>query len=44
MDGKFKASFFFPVDESAIIDVQFSDFSHPPPSGYSEIMLEHQIF
>ena len=32
------------VDESAIIDVNFSNFSCMPPNGYSEIMVEKQIF
>ncbi|XP_039256128.2 SPRY domain-containing protein 7-like [Styela clava] len=32
------------VDESAILDVQFSNFYFPPPSGFSEIMIEQQIF
>lgn len=32
------------VDESAILDAQFSDFQHPPPSGFSEILFEQQIF
>lgn len=32
------------VDESAILDVQFSNFYHPPPQGFSEIMIEQQIF
>nr|CAB3266543.1 SPRY domain-containing protein 7-like [Phallusia mammillata] len=32
------------VDESAILDAQFSDFTYSPPSGYSQIMVEQQIF
>ncbi|CAK8676792.1 unnamed protein product [Clavelina lepadiformis] len=31
------------VDESAILDVQFTDLSHQP-SGYSQIMVDRQIF
>lgn len=32
------------VDESAILDVQFSNFYFPPPNGFREIMIEQQIF
>uniref|UniRef100_H2YZM9 SPRY domain-containing protein 7 n=1 Tax=Ciona savignyi TaxID=51511 RepID=H2YZM9_CIOSA len=32
------------VDESAIIDVEFEDFEHPPPSGFGQILLERRIF
>lgn len=32
------------VDESAILDVQFSNFFFQPPAGFSEIMIEQQIF
>lgn len=32
------------VDESAILDVQFSNFYFTPPNGFREIMIEQQIF
>ncbi|KAK3511188.1 hypothetical protein QTP70_032238 [Hemibagrus guttatus] len=32
------------VDDSAILDCQFSDFYHPPPQGYQKILFEQQIF
>ncbi|CAJ0935191.1 unnamed protein product, partial [Mesorhabditis belari] len=31
------------VDESAILDARFSDFSKPPPKDFSEILLEQTI-
>ena len=31
------------VDDGAILDVQFVDFSHPPPDGFDRIMLERTI-
>lgn len=38
--------FFFPltVDDSAILDCQFSDFCHAPPAGFEKILFEQQIF
>lgn len=35
---------FVPVDDSAILDCQFSDFYHTPPHGYEKILFEQQIF
>ncbi len=32
------------VDDSAILDCQFSDFYHPLPQGYQKILFEQQIF
>uniref|UniRef100_A0A6J0U293 SPRY domain-containing protein 7 n=1 Tax=Pogona vitticeps TaxID=103695 RepID=A0A6J0U293_9SAUR len=32
------------VDDSAILDCQFSDFYHTPPSGFEKILFEQQIF
>jgi len=32
------------VDDSAILDCQFSDFYHTPPQGYQKILFEQQIF
>uniref|UniRef100_UPI00358DF8F4 SPRY domain-containing protein 7 isoform X2 n=1 Tax=Myxine glutinosa TaxID=7769 RepID=UPI00358DF8F4 len=32
------------VDDSAILDSQFSDFYFPPPPGFEKIMFEQQIF
>ncbi|XP_036419333.1 SPRY domain-containing protein 7a [Colossoma macropomum] len=32
------------VDDSAILDCQFSDFYHAPPQGYQKILFEQQIF
>uniref|UniRef100_A0A673GNU6 SPRY domain containing 7b n=1 Tax=Sinocyclocheilus rhinocerous TaxID=307959 RepID=A0A673GNU6_9TELE len=32
------------VDDSAIIDCQFSDFYHTPPEGFEKILFEQQIF
>lgn len=32
------------VDDSAIIDCQFSDFYHTPPQGFEKILFEQQIF
>ena len=37
---------FFPivtVDDGAILDVQFVDFSFPPPDGFDRIMHERNI-
>ena len=31
------------VDDGAILDVQFSDFSYPPPDGFDRIMFEKSI-
>ena len=31
------------VDEGAIIDVQFSEFYHVPPSGFDKIMFEQSL-
>lgn len=31
------------VDDGAILDVQFSDFSFPPPDGFDRIMFEKNI-
>ena len=31
------------VDDGAILDVQFSDFSYPPPDGFDCIMFEKSI-
>lgn len=31
------------VDEGAILDIQFSSFSHQPPPGFSQILLEKTI-
>lgn len=35
---------FVPVDDSAILDCQFSDFYHTPPQGFEKILFEQQIF
>ncbi|KAF3843371.1 hypothetical protein F7725_002220 [Dissostichus mawsoni] len=32
------------VDDSAILDCQFSDFYHPAPQGFEKILFEQQIF
>lgn len=32
------------VDESSILDCQFSDFYHSPPQGFEKILFEQQIF
>ncbi|KAG2457169.1 SPRY7 protein, partial [Polypterus senegalus] len=32
------------VDESAILDCQFSEFYHTPPQGFEKILFEQQIF
>ncbi|XP_054241444.1 SPRY domain-containing protein 7 isoform X2 [Indicator indicator] len=32
------------VDDSAILDCQFSDFYHTPPPGFEKILFEQQIF
>lgn len=32
------------VDDSAILDCQFSDFYHPAPQGFQKILFEQQIF
>lgn len=37
-------SFFSPVDDSAILDCQFSDFYHAAPHGFEKILFEQQIF
>ena len=31
------------VDDGAILDVQFMDFSYPPPDGYDRIMFEQNL-
>ena len=31
------------VDDGAILDVQFSDFSFPPPDGFDRILFEKNI-
>ena len=31
------------VDDGAILDVQFTDFSYPPPDGFDRIMFEKSI-
>jgi hypothetical protein len=33
----------FYVDDGAILDVQFMDFSFPPPDGFDRILLERSI-
>ena len=33
----------FVVDDGAILDVQFTDFSYPPPDGYDRIMFEQNL-
>lgn len=33
-----------PVDDSAILDCQFSDFYHTAPQGFEKILFEQQIF
>ncbi|XP_070539005.1 SPRY domain-containing protein 7-like [Ptychodera flava] len=33
----------FYVDEGAILDVQFSEFYHPPPQGFDKIMFEQSL-
>nr|CAG4641246.1 EOG090X0EPP [Eulimnadia texana] len=33
----------FYVDEGAILDVSFEDFTHGPPPGYERIMLEQSV-
>lgn len=32
------------VDDSAILDCQFSDFYHTAPQGFEKILFEQQIF
>ncbi|MBW03338.1 SPRY domain-containing protein 7, partial [Eschrichtius robustus] len=32
------------VDDSAILDCQFSEFYHTPPPGFEKILFEQQIF
>uniref|UniRef100_A0A670I6V1 SPRY domain-containing protein 7 n=1 Tax=Podarcis muralis TaxID=64176 RepID=A0A670I6V1_PODMU len=32
------------VDDSAILDCQFSEFYHTPPAGFEKILFEQQIF
>ncbi len=34
---------FSAVDDGAILDVQFMDFSYPPPDNYDRIMFEQNI-
>ncbi|NXA48424.1 SPRY7 protein, partial [Nothocercus julius] len=34
----------FAVDDSAILDCQFSEFYHTPPPGFEKILFEQQIF
>ena len=36
-------TFLLVVDDGAILDVQFVDFSFPPPDGFDRIMLERTI-
>lgn len=36
--------FSLPVDDSAILDCQFSGFYHTPPTGFEKILFEQQIF
>jgi len=31
------------VDDGAILDVQFLDFTYPPPDGFDRIMFEKNI-
>ena len=31
------------VDDGAILDIQFTDFSYPPPDGYDHIMFEKNL-
>ncbi|XP_003389614.1 PREDICTED: SPRY domain-containing protein 7-like [Amphimedon queenslandica] len=31
------------VDDGAILDVQFMDFTYPPPDGYDQILLERNL-
>lgn len=38
------SSFFLTVDDSAILDCQFSDFCHAAPAGFEKILFEQQIF
>ena len=33
-----------PVDDGAILDVQFTDFSYPAPDGFDRIMFEKSIY
>ena len=33
----------FYVDDGAILDVEFSSFTHQPPSGYDRILIEKTI-
>lgn len=43
----FSNSFFWfssAVDDSAILDCQFSEFYHTPPPGFEKILFEQQIF
>ena len=35
--------FIVTVDDGAILDVQFADFSYPPPDGFDRIMFEKSI-
>ena len=36
-------AFIVAVDDGAILDVQFTDFSYPPPDGFDRIMFEKSI-
>ena len=36
-------SYFHVVDDGAILDVQFLDFSYPPPDGFDRILFEKNI-
>lgn len=42
-DKKLMSKLFFIVDDGAILDVQFMDFTYPPPDGYDQILLERNL-
>ncbi len=35
--------YIFAVDDGAILDAQFMDFSYPPPDSYDRIMFEQNM-
>lgn len=36
-------NFFILVDEGAILDAVFEQFSYPPPTGFERIMIEKSV-
>lgn len=34
---------YYVVDDGGILDVQFGDFSYPPPDGFDRIMFEQNL-